>query len=364
MPTKVDLQSICKRKGIKGYSKLNKKQLEKLVKKALKKKAPKKKAPKKKVTKGGATNFEIYAWNMKFPEPAYNQSFSQNIRKQRDYEQKKAIDLNIYLKLDRVIVQKIIVNTFALSKNQNINNIGWDFDIGIEILPNLNNLGVSTEKWEGIAQLTQFPFRKEYVKNMNSYLKSKLSPMDCFINACQLIGVLDTLNANILRISCIGRQGINIGDIEKIFTIKSASLETPSGILKNLQRYYKFTSLNNLGDNQIEIFFNILKNNLKKGFAAFCGWQESGGAHVFIIAKLYNKEDLWYLDPQKVGSPCKINNNIDCQNLLHKGQVRKYFILYNTSINDPIPNNIIKDMGFDLSSGRSVNTQETVFNNN
>ena len=335
MPTLVELKNMCKHKGIKGYSKLNKKQLEKLVKKAQKKKAPKKKAPKKKapkkkVTKGG---------------------FSQ-------------------IKLNTKYIDKVIVNTFAipmLAKK--------GFNIGIEILPNPNNPSPGFPVWKGIAKLTQFLFKQEYISKFQSYVNSSLTPMDCFINACQLVGVLDTLNANILRISCAGQKGFSLDAMEKIFTLKSASLsgtvlsssdegmdpDRDTTMKKNTVQYYNFTDLNNLGGG-IELFANTLKDNLETDHAAFCGWAQSSGAHVFIIRKDFDG-DLWYLDPQQTGSPCILDNNKVCQNLLRNGETqdRRYFILYNTPIEKPIPINIIKDLGFDLSSGRSVHAQGTVF---
>jgi hypothetical protein len=43
---------------------------------------------------------------------------------------------------------------------------------------------------------------------------------DCFINAIQLFGALDTVNANILRISSAGDTGFTEEQIERIFILK------------------------------------------------------------------------------------------------------------------------------------------------
>ena len=348
MPTLVELKNMCKRKGIKGYSKLNKKQLEKLVKKAPKKKAPKKKAPKKKapkkkVTKGGSD----------------------------------------FLHLQKKNKGKVLVNTYAVRIKKGDVMSGY-FNVIIEISPNPENLGEGFPVWKGLAQMSQFPFKQEYIDKFQSYVDSSLTPMDCFINACQLIGILDTLNANILRISCAGKTGFNLNAMEKIFTLKSASDDDSLRSLQNLQirssdgdtdgdmtmgnntvQYYNFTDLNKLGGG-LTLFAHILKKNLLKGHAAFCGWMQTGGGHVFIISK-DSQGKLWYLDPQQTGSPCILDNNQDCQNILQKNtkQDRKYYILYNThNTQNPIPINILKDLGFDLSAGRSAHTQGTVFNNN
>ncbi len=248
------------------------------------------------------------------------------------------------LQLEHKIIQQVVVNTFAIPNTA---------EIGIQILPNPSNPHPSFSAWEGKAHLTSFAFTQEYISNFQSYISSTLTPMDCFINACQLIGVLDTLNANILRISCAGSQGFTLDSMEKIFTLKSASL-SPGTV-----KYFNFTDFNKLGGG-IDLFAKILNNNLQPNHAAFCGWAQSSGAHVFIIAK-DNSGNLVYLDPQQTGSPCALTNNQDCVNLLENGKTpdRRYFILYNTETSVPI--NIIKDLGFDPSPGRNVEMQGTVF---
>ena len=247
------------------------------------------------------------------------------------------------IQIEYKAIEQIIINTFAIPNTP---------DIGIQILPNPNNPNPSFSSWEGKASMTQFIFKDEFITDFQSYIDSKLTPMDCFINACQLLGVLDTLNANILRISCAGSKGFNLNGMEKVFTLKSASL-SPGTI-----KYFNFTNFNALGGG-IDLFAKIL-NNLKPGHAAFCGWSQLSGAHVFVVAK-DNSGNLVYLDPQLRGSPCVLNDNQDCINLLetNKSSDRQYYILYNTD--DSVPIEIIIDLGFDPSPGRSVHIQGTVF---
>jgi hypothetical protein len=310
MPTLVELKNMCKRKGIKGYSKLNKKELEKLVKKLPKKKLPKKKAPKKKLPEKKA--------------PKFGGGLQSILMEQK-------------------MIQQVLEKTYAINNST---------DIGIQLLPNPNNPNPSFKVWEGIAKVTQFPFKQEFITNFHSVIKPGLTPMDCFINACQLVGILDNLNANILRISCAGKSGFSLDAMEKIFTLKSASL-TP-GIIK----YFNFTDLNVLGG--VNLFANVLNNNLKKNHAAFCGWRQNSGAHVFIIAK-DNTGKIYYLDPQQSSEACILTNNQVCQKLLENGKTndRRYYILFNTK--DSVPTNIIEDLGFDLAPGRSIYMEGTVF---
>jgi hypothetical protein len=54
-------------------------------------------------------------------------------------------------------------------------------------------------------------------ENINSFQRFINAPMDCVINALQLIGLLDSLTSNIFRISCVGKQGFELIQIEKLF---------------------------------------------------------------------------------------------------------------------------------------------------
>ena len=110
----------------------------------------------------------------------------------------------------------------------------------------------------------------------------------------------------------------------------------------------------------VDLFLKMLTENLQPNHAAFCGWSQATGAHVFVIAK-NNVGNLIYLDPQQRGSPCIMDNNPGCINLLTNGATadRQYYILYSTV--ESVPINVLIDLGFDPSPGRSIAMQGTVF---
>jgi len=53
--------------------------------------------------------------------------------------------------------------------------------------------------------------------NITNFTRDFSSPMDCFINALQMFGVLDPYSANLMRISTIGTNGFTKEQIEWSF---------------------------------------------------------------------------------------------------------------------------------------------------
>lgn len=125
-----------------------------------------------------------------------------------------------------------------------------------------------------------------------AYTRPVITQMDCVINMLEIIGVLDQVTANIIRVTSTGRVGIFGEEIEKIF------------ILKEGHNYsFRQTVLNG----------GALFEHLNQDHAAICGYP----GHVFMIAKQGDK--LYYIDPQVPfpSTPCDLMN-AECLALINR----------------------------------------------
>ncbi len=157
------------------------------------------------------------------------------------------------------------------------------------------NLKLSRER-----NLSQYTMTDERIQNFKRFVKS---PRDCFINAMQLMGMIDIFSANILRISFAGELGFKKEQIELIFTLKTS-------------KPFKFYKMN------YEKFSNTIKNELEAGNVVFAGYT----GHVFLIGKIYNG-DILYIDPQTEVGLCNLSDE-NCEKLIqNKGD---YFLMYHT----------------------------------
>ena len=148
--------------------------------------------------------------------------------------------------------------------------------------------------------LSQFTMTDERIQNFKRFVKS---PRDCFINAMQLMGMIDTTAANILRISFAGELGFKKEQIELIFTLKTS-------------KPFKFYQMN------YEKFSDTIKNKLEAGNVVFAGYT----GHVFLIGKIRNG-DIVYIDPQTEIGICYLSDE-NCEKLIqNKGD---YFLMYHT----------------------------------
>ena len=147
--------------------------------------------------------------------------------------------------------------------------------------------------------LSQFQINDENIQSFRRYINS---PMDCVINALQLMGLLDTVTSNLFRISCVGTNGFEKDQIEKIFILyKGVNFE--------------FKSTTNFNE-----FLNWIETKLLPGNVVFAGYT----GHVFIIGRLLNG-NIMYIDPQ-INKFCNIKT---CQNLImHEG--KSYYLLFNS----------------------------------
>ena len=154
--------------------------------------------------------------------------------------------------------------------------------------------------------LTTFRISDENIRSFNRII---MSPMDCFINALQIIGILDQRTADIIRISTSGMVGFNEKQIELIFmyTLKKNF---------HFKKYYLYAT-----------WLSEITQNMRPGTCVFAGYRMIDGAgHVFLIARRLDGI-IVYIDPQ-LNTICDINEQECRANLMNK---KFYFLLYNSS---------------------------------
>jgi len=148
--------------------------------------------------------------------------------------------------------------------------------------------------------LSQFTMTDEKIQNFKRFVKA---PSDCFINAMQLMGMIDNTAANILRISYAGEIGFEKEQIELIFTLKTS-------------KSFKFYKMD------YEIFSNTIKDKLKAGHVVFAGFT----GHVFLIGKTYNG-DILYIDPHTEVGICNLSDE-NCEKIIQNRD--NYYLMYHT----------------------------------
>jgi hypothetical protein len=148
------------------------------------------------------------------------------------------------------------------------------------------------------APIAQFRIFDEYLADFKRLVDK---PMDCVINAMQLIGMFDFKTAELLRIK-VGTVGFQKSEIEKIFTLY-------------LPHIFKFESYN------YDKWANEIKENLKPSNVMFVGY----AGHVFLIGKKVNGEIIM-IDPQlpKEHQVCNLSDST-CFNFI--ANKATYFIL-------------------------------------
>lgn len=240
-----------------------------------------------------------------------------------------------------------MVNTIQKG-NGNVHNIKV---IDRKLIPGTHfytiKIGISDKNYTFTMIPSVFQITQDNLNQFISTVDSQLTPMDCFINALQLLNIFDKYTSNVLRITCVGKQGVSESQVEQIFTLWHVMHYARTG-------YFDFLELGNF-DLWSPVVTRALKN---PGDVIFAGWRQQSGGHVFIIAKDLGGNIL-YIDPQ-INTSCSLNNiennsRTFCINSLRQGETpdRSYFILYRSE-EEILSQEIIKGMGFDLNPGRGT----------
>jgi hypothetical protein len=148
--------------------------------------------------------------------------------------------------------------------------------------------------------LSQFIITDE---NLLEFDRTFKSPMDCVINALQIMKVLDSLSANIMRISTAGVSGFTKEQIEIIFAYV-------------YRKNYDFKSTANYDE-----WVNYINSYLNPGNMVFAGYS----GHVFIIGRNSNGV-IVYIDPQN-GQLCNLSEP-ECENYVKMNG--PWFLLFNS----------------------------------
>ena len=151
--------------------------------------------------------------------------------------------------------------------------------------------------------LSQFKITDEQLQSFNRALPT---PMDCFINALQILGVVNNITANIMRISSAGKTGFTTEEIEKVFILLSGHNHDfkPTGSSREFSEWITI--------------------NLLPGHVVFAGHQGNIN-HVYLIGRQVNGT-IVYIDPQ-VGIFCDLSKE-ECQAYLTNNKV--YRLMFNS----------------------------------
>lgn len=139
--------------------------------------------------------------------------------------------------------------------------------------------------------LSLFPITNEQIISFNRGIQS---PMDCFINVMQLLGIVNNLTANIMRISAAGKTGFFQEEIEKIFIMLTG-------------HNHDFKSTPNSQE-----FSKWIATYLPPGNVVFAG-HEGQSKHVYLIGRTTDGHIL-YIDPQ-LGTICDLSLE-ECQTFI------------------------------------------------
>ncbi len=188
--------------------------------------------------------------------------------------------------------------------------------------------------------MSQFKMSDENINNFHTMIDPKLSSMDCFINAMQLIGVFDDFISNVLRLTYVGSYGVEKEQVEKIFMYYNMSVNF------NNTPYYEFRE-----DLDYDTFTKNIREKLVKGYVILAGYEITTptgmkSKHIFLIGR--NLDDkILFLDPQK-NMICDLTQNECLKNITGSNEDdKKYCILYQSKeyIRSP---ELLKEIGFNI----------------
>lgn len=170
------------------------------------------------------------------------------------------------------------------------------------------------------TNLSLFYILDENIRGFIRYLKS---PNDCFINALQVFGLLDTLCANIMRISSTGRvTGFTKEEIEAVCILLTG---------------FNFDFINSSDYNQFE---QTIASSIRPNYGVLAGYSDSFSKHVFIIA-ISSSGEIILIDPQLN----YLGNYIDARNSIY-APGRSYYLLFQSS--QKLTPDQIRSLGFNV----------------
>ena len=159
-------------------------------------------------------------------------------------------------------------------------------------------------------QPAQFKMNDQQIFSFKRWVKK---PMDCVINALELMGALDGRNADLMRIA-VGDKGLQKDQIESMFSYLFPT---------NKWDFFGYTD--------IKLLEHFTMNIMEPGRVIFCGYYGHNVSvnaqigHVFLIGK-DSAGNVLYMDPQ-VGANGIICNLMEPTCYSHIQNKNQYFIL-------------------------------------
>lgn len=169
------------------------------------------------------------------------------------------------------------------------------------------------------VNLTYFRITDDQI---NSFKAVVHSPMDCFINSLQLLGIINNVTADIMRISTAGKTGFTQEEIEKIFIL-----------LTGHNHDFK-------GTNSPDDFSIFIAKNLPAGNVVFAG-HEGQSKHVYLIGRTHDGI-IKYIDPQ-IGQICDLSSE-ECQKFISNNKT--FRLMFNSR--DRLTRDQLQLLGFTI----------------
>jgi len=169
-------------------------------------------------------------------------------------------------------------------------------------------------------ELFQHPITNENIDKFIRYVKS---PMDCVINAMHIIGLLDNFSSNLVRLTCVGDEGVTIEQIQKIFTLYSI---IDGNRYEREAHEFLFLEAPEMGGlSHANVFEKIVIERLEPQHILFCGYAMGGLKHVFLLGR-YLDGSIMYIDPQVDGGVICDIGLAECFRYISGAQ--KYYLLH------------------------------------
>lgn len=152
--------------------------------------------------------------------------------------------------------------------------------------------------------VSQFQISDENLMLFKRFVKK---PMDCVINALELLFILEHNSADLMRI-VVGDYGITIEQLEDIFKYVNP---------QHRFRFFRYTN--------IETLSRFCQAELVPGHVIFCGYSMKDFKHAFLIGKKLDGS-IMYIDPQP-DAFCDLSSD-ECYE--HIKDAEEYYILQST----------------------------------
>ena len=168
-----------------------------------------------------------------------------------------------------------------------------------------------------MGPVPQFLITDEHIRSFRRWVKK---PRDCVINALEIIGIVDSAQADIMRIM-VGDTGVLRNQIEEIFEYNFPEYTWRFRKYKDLESIAKFC-VDTLETNHVVFCgYSVHSSKINEH-----GFQYHEDRHVFLIGKSSDGR-IVYIDPQ-INTMCDLTDP-RCLRLIDMAQ--RYYMLQTTA---------------------------------